>query len=107
MEFVYGQGTYTEGDKKLFGTIALGEHRIYLKGEEGGLAQTFIPLEKIEKIKKGSQCVEFYVRPSLAYRYTVYLQGKAEKLSELVKDVVGMRGLKKKFLYQEWFEEEV
>lgn len=104
MEFSYGQGTYIEGEKNIDGTIALGEHKLYLKGAQGDLAQTYIPLEKIEKLRKTKLGVEVYVRPSLYFRYMVLLKGEKKYLSELVRDLVKRRGLKKQFLKNEWIE---
>jgi len=105
MEFSYGQGVYVEGKKRLEGRIILSEHKLYLRGPEGDLAQTYIPLEKIEKVKKNLQGLEIQVRPSLTFRYTTILKGENKHLLELIKDIVQRRGLKKKFLKNEWIEE--
>lgn len=105
MEFTYGPGAYIEGTKNLEGRILLGEHKLYLRGAEGDLAQTFIPLEKIEGLRRTSQGLEVHVRPSLAYRYTALIKGKGRELSDLTKELVQRRGLKKKFLKREWIEE--
>jgi len=104
MEFTYGEGTYLEGDKKIDGKIILSEHKLYLKGKQGDFAQSYIPLEKIDGVRKTVKGVELYVRPSLSYRYTAMIQGNRKQLSDLVKDLVQMRGFKKKFLRNEWFE---
>ena len=106
MEFAYGNGVYTEGEKKFEGKIVLSEHKLFLKGAEGDLAQTFVPLEKIEKIKKVRRGIEVHVRPSLTYRYCAVFSGEARHINELVKDIVEQRGLKKRFLLKEWVETE-
>ena len=105
MEFSYDTGIYIEGDKKIEGQVILSEHKLYLKDSKGDLAQTYIPLEKIERIRKVKGGLEVNVRPSLAYRYTAFIKGKSKRMSELAEDIVKRRGLKKKFLRNEWIEE--
>jgi len=106
MEFSYGQGVYDEEGKKFEGQIILSEHKLYLKGADGDLAQTYIPLEKIERLRKMRQGVEIYVRPSISSRYVASLKGENKYLSELIRDLVQRRGLKKRFLRNEWIESE-
>lgn len=106
VEFSYGHGKYIEGDKRIEGQIILSENKLYLKDANGDLAQTYIPLEKIERIRKSRQGVEVHVRPSIYTRYVAFLTGEKKYLSELVKDLVQRRGLKKQFLKNEWIETE-
>ncbi len=115
MIFSYGNGEYLEGNIHVKGQIILGEHRLYLKGAQGDLTQTYIPLEKIERIKiksRGARLrapameIEVHVRPSLIVKYVVLLTGEKTHLSNLVKDIVKCRGFKKKFLKKEWFDDE-
>lgn len=106
MEFSYGQGIYIEGSKRFDGEIILSEHKLYLRDKNGDIAQTYIPLEKIEKVRKTRQGVEIYVRPTLYFRYTALLKGEKKYLNELVRDLVNRRGLKKQFLKNEWIESE-
>lgn len=104
MEFSYGQGIYIEGDKELEGQIILGEHKLYLKDSNGDLAQTYIPLEKIERIRKTKSGIEVYACLSISNRYVVLLKGEKKYLSELVRDIVRRRGLKRHFFKKEWVE---
>jgi len=104
MEFSYGQGIYLEDKKRIEGQIILSEHKLFLKGTQGDLTATYIPLEKIEGIKRASNKVLIYVRPSLAYRYTAVIEGGKKQVTELANDLVQRRGLKKKFLKNEWIE---
>lgn len=104
MEFLYGRGNYTEGDRKIEGNVILGEHRLYLKGPDGDLTQTYIPLEKIEGIKKIALGLEVRVRPSVSYRYKAVLGLDKKSEAELIKDIVKRRGFKKMFLKKEWVE---
>ncbi len=106
MEFSYGQGTYIEEGKKIEGQIILSEHKLYLKAADGDLAQSYIPLEKIERLRKTRQGIEVFVRPSVSSRYVALLKGENKYLSELVRDLVQRRGLKKQFLKNEWIESE-
>ena len=104
MQFTYGDGTYSEGHKRFQGQIVLSEHKLFLKSSHEDLTATYIPLEKIEGLKKRFGTLDIFVRPSLAYRYTATMQGNSRKITELTKDIVERRGLKKKFLKNEWFE---
>lgn len=113
MIFSYGNGEYLEGEKHIKGQIILGEHRLYLKGPQGDLTQTYIPLEKIERIKRVSvrpvlknvAGLDIHVRPSLLIKYVVCLKGEKKYIADLIRDLVSRRGLKKKFLKNEWFDE--
>jgi len=106
MLFSYGQGTFIEGEKRFQGQIILGEHKLYLKDASGDLAQTYVPLEKIERIRKIKSGIEVHVRPSTYFRYMALLHGEKKHLSSLVRDIVQRRGLKKQFLKNEWVESE-
>ena len=106
MEFSYGQGNYIEGEKRLQGQIILGEHKLYLRNVDGDLAQSYVPLEKIERIRKTKSGVEIHVRPSTYFRYMALLNGEKKLLSNLILDIVKRRGLKKQFLRNEWVESE-
>jgi len=106
MEFSFGQGRYIEGKKEIAGQIILSEHKIFIKGPEGDLAQTYIPLEKIEKISLTPQGVKIQVRPAITIRYSAIFQGERHHMKELVKDIVQRRGLKKRLLINEWIEEQ-
>ena len=104
MEFSYGHGIYVEGEKKFEGQIVLGEHKLFLRDASGDLAQTYVPVEKIERIRKTNLGLEVTVRPSIYFRYTALIKGDRQHISELVKDIVRRRGLKRRFLKNEWAE---
>lgn len=104
MEFSFGEGEYQEGQKHFSGKIILGEHKLYLRGEEGDLAPTYIPLEKIEWIKKKAAAMEIQVRPAMSFRYFAVIKGERQHMTELVNEIVKRRGLKKLFLRNEWKE---
>jgi len=102
MEFSYGQGEYIEGERRLKGKIILSEHKLYLKDGNIDLPQTYIPLEKIKRVKRTRQGVEVFTRPSLYSQFKALFKGERRYLEELVHDIVRRRGLKKKFLSNEW-----
>ena len=104
MDVLYGDGRFLEGDKDVTGQIILSEHKLFLKGPEGEHAQTFIPLERIERIKKVSKGVQIYVRPSQTYQYVALIEGASKNIDELIKELVRRRNFKKRFLSKEWFE---
>jgi len=106
MEFSYGQGIYIEDNKRIEGQIILSEHKLFLKDKNGDLAKTYIPLEKIERLRKTRQGIELHVRPTLYFRFTALLKGEKKLISELAKDLINKRGLKKQFLKNEWIESE-
>ncbi len=104
MEFCYGEGIYKEGDFQVKGIITLGEHKLFLKDEEEELTRTYIPLDKIERMKMTSSGLEIYVCPSLTFRYSAVIKGNKAKLKELARDIAMGCGLKKRFLVNEWVE---
>lgn len=104
MEITYGLGTYLEGNRNLSGQIILSEHKLYIKGEDGDYAQTYIPLEKISSLQLSSKGLNVFVRPSVTHQYTALIVGQKKYLKELLKEVVKRRGLKKKFLSTVWIE---
>ncbi|MCA9409353.1 MAG: hypothetical protein H6755_04965 [Candidatus Omnitrophica bacterium] len=107
MEITYGQGTYQEKNKKFTGQIILSDHKVFIKTPQEDLPQTFIPLEKIERLKQSSNSVDIQVRLTIMIMYTATITGQKKNISDLVKDIVKRRGLKKKFFKNEWIEEKI
>ncbi len=106
MEVLYGEGWYIEGAKKVRGKIILGEYKLYLKGTQGELTETYIPLDKIKYLRKTFKGIELGVRVSPTISYWSVLMGDRNNLSELVREIVKRRNFKKKFLRQTWTEKE-
>lgn len=104
MQVTFGPGTYIEGQINLSGEIILGEHKLYLKSAQGDLTSTYIPMEKIELLKQTARGIELHVRPTISHRYAAVIEGEKSSLSELVREIVDRRGLKKRFLRKEWVE---
>ncbi len=104
MQVTYGSGTYAGNNQQFSGTIILGEHKVFLKNQLEELAPTFVPLEKIERVRlKGNQMI-LTVRPAIMSRFDAVFQGDPRSIRELTLEIVNRRGLKKKWLVQEWFE---
>ena len=106
MLFSYGKGEYFEGTKRASGELVLGEHKFYLRGASGDLVQTYVPLEKIERIKRTWSGLELHVRPTMVSSYRALIKGQARHLRELLKDLVARRGLRKRFLFPEWSDQD-
>jgi len=105
MEFTYEEGRYLEGAKKISGEIILSEHKLYLRDAQGEIAASFVPLEKIIKVKKEKNALKLFVRLSITNDYTAVIEGKASRIKELLKDLIVKRGFKKRFLINEWVED--
>jgi hypothetical protein len=105
MEFSYEAGEFFIDERLFHGQVILSDHKLFLKKEGRELIDTFIPLEKIISIKKSSKGLVFLVRRSQAMQYQAIVSADRKNLNELLKDIIRRRGLKKKFLKQEWVEE--
>jgi len=105
MEITYGNGIFLEDKKKFEGTITLSEHKLFLKDSNGDLPQTYVPLEKIERVKYSGGAVDIQVRPTLYLQYVATFKGQRSQIKSLTLELVQRRGLKKKFLRNEWIEE--
>jgi len=104
MEITYGEGTYIDETKNIKGNIILSEHKLFLKGPSGDLTQTYIPLEKIERVQRLRGAATFQIRPTISFRYVATIKGEREGIAKLVAEIVQRRGLRKKFLKSEWVE---
>lgn len=104
MQFTYGNGKFIEGQTILDGEIILSEHKLFLKNSEGDLARTYIPLEKIDHMKITAQGLIVHVRATVSFDYWATFSGRATKIVELAKDIAESRGMKKRFLRNEWDE---
>ena len=104
MELFFGQGVYKESNRTFEGQIVLSDHKLFLKNGQEDLTKTYVPLEKIERIKKKFSSLEIYVRPSMTSKYSATFKGERRQISQLLNEIVHRRQLKKKFLKQEWIE---
>ena len=105
LEFSYGQGGYQDDQQQAKGEIILGPHKLYLRGPEGDLVRTYVPLDKIERMTRKGDTVTLFIRPSMSLRYVVSFKGDRTLMEDLTRDIAQRRGLKKRFLRTEWFEE--
>jgi len=105
ISFSYGYGRYEQGAVSFWGGIVLGQHKLFLKGESGEIPQTYIPLEKIYKVKRfwfGGLAV--YVKPSQMTECVAKIFGERPLERDLLRDLVRRRGLKKKVWTFEWID---
>ncbi|MFP4472911.1 MAG: hypothetical protein ACLFPX_03450 [Candidatus Omnitrophota bacterium] len=102
MTFTYGEGKYTRGPVTVRGQILLNEHKLFLRCDGEDLTQTFVPLEKIQRVQKGWSWAVFRVIPSPALRYEVRIETERQNIRELVKDVARLRQLQSRFFGFIW-----
>ncbi len=102
LEFSYGEGQYIEKEKSFVGQVILGTHKLYIKGPDGDFPQTYIPIEKIERMKIAGDHLEFFVRPSVAFSYTAAMKVDGPYLRDQAHDLVQKLQMKKQFLKAEW-----
>jgi len=107
MLFSYGDGEYFEGNQHFRGKILLSDHKLFLKGPQGDITATYMPLEKIERMRQGFRGVEIFVRPSQFLSYRVLLRGKRKYLAELIRDLVKRRRFVRRWFRNEWVDREV
>ncbi|MBZ0165228.1 MAG: hypothetical protein K8I00_00375 [Candidatus Omnitrophica bacterium] len=104
MNVTYGQGAFLQDRMKIPGTIILSDHKIYIKQDGEDLPQTFVPLEKIERIQLSGHVLSIDVRPAIMSRYRAAFEAEKRNITELTHEIVKRRGLKKRFLRNEWVE---
>ena len=104
MLFSYGEGEFVERGRCFRGRIVLGSHKLYLRGVQGDLPQTYIPLEKILELRRRWSGLCVLVRPSPVSQYEVMIRGQRKLLAGLALDLVSRRGLKKKSLFAHWWD---
>jgi len=100
----FGSGDYWEGSQKYGGDVVLSGYKLYLKDGQHDLAKTFIPLEKVVRMKKKGSRIVFDVRPSLMERYTCGINLGRQAASLLIDEILDRRQLKKRLLRAEWVD---
>lgn len=104
--FSYGEGVYRREGQQYKGEIVLSAHKLYLKDGNGEISPTFVPLEKIYRIKFFFGKLILYVRPSNFMQFTAQLNGSVKNICALKRDLIDQRQLKKKFFGFEWVDPE-
>ena len=102
MEILYGQGEYIQSNRRFSGKILLGDYKLYFKDDKGDISSTYIPLEKIERIKKTFKGLQVHVRLSAATGYCALIKAEKKNTEELIGELVKRLHLKKQFLRKEW-----
>jgi len=105
--FSYGPGRCWREGKEYFGQIILSRHKLYLRNEQGDLSLTFIPLEKIYKVRFFWNRLEVLVRPSSFTQFTAVITGERREMKGLVRDLAGRRGFSRKKFGLEWVDPDV
>ncbi|MFH1359527.1 MAG: hypothetical protein ABIJ41_00625 [Candidatus Omnitrophota bacterium] len=101
----FGHGTYREGTKIIKGQIILSPEKLFLKGPQEEYSATFIPVDKIETIRKVSGGLELYIRPTPIINYRAYLSADPRMIDELIQELVRSLKFQKCFLRHQWFRE--
>ncbi len=106
MSFSYGQGRYRRDHLVYHGEIVLGMHKLYLKNAQGEMADTFVPLEKIYRIRRRcfGKTLWISVRPSQFMQYDAEISGVPEHIRSLTRDLVDRRQLHQKGWRLEWID---
>ena len=105
MLITYGPGEYIEGSRRFKGRIMLSDHKLYLEGPDGDITATYIPLEKIVRVRRTMIGLAVRIRASMVKDSWALLKGPFRSLSDLTRDLVNKRNFKKRFLWPEWFDE--
>ena len=75
---------------------------MFLRAQQGDLPETFIPLDKIARLKKIGPGIEIDIHASFTLRYKAKIVAEKKDINDLVQEIVRRRKLKKKFLINEW-----
>lgn len=103
LAFTYGKGKYIHPEAQTEGEIILNEHKLYLKSDKGEeLAQTFTPLDKIQRMTRSDNRLRFHIRLTVSFQYDVQFIGEKKRIKELAQDIAKSCGLKKAFWKDEW-----
>ena len=97
----YGEGRYLEKGRYIKGRIIIEENRLYVSGASD-YVNTYIPLEKIEKLKRLRGGLEVSIKFSAANIVRVIISLPRKNIHQLTEDLVMRLHLKKKFLKREW-----
>lgn len=104
MCFSYGNAVYTREKKSYKGEVILKPHKLYLKDQQGEIAATFVPLEKVYKVTFFLGKMTVFVQPSNFLKFEAHIQGKISMIFSLVRDLAKQRGLRKRFFGLEWHD---
>ncbi len=104
MCFSYGDAVYTRDQKSYKGEAVLTAHKLYLKNQNGEITATFVPLEKIVKVRFFWGKITISVRPSHFMEFQAQLKGKPKRILSLLRDLVKQRKLQKRFFGLEWHD---
>ncbi len=102
MEILYGDGWYMEGNRRIAGKIILGKNKLFIRGEQGDLPQTFISTEHVVSLERKKDCLSIRIQLSLVNGYQAVIKWDAGTLRELTEELAKRAGLKKRFWSSVW-----
>ncbi len=103
-EINFGKGEFEGFNIHCSGEIILSEHKLFLKDGGNDLTQTYVPLEKIYRIKRNGDKVEFFIQLTVTNKSKGCFKGSRKRIKGLINELVLRRGFKKAFLRNEWSE---
>lgn len=102
MEIEFANGRYIEGNRELEGTVVLSADKLFLRTAQGEMPLTFIPLEKIIRLRLKPKSLWLEVRPTIVTGYRASIVAPQESLSRLTKILIERLHFRKVFLKKEW-----
>jgi len=102
--FSYGQGTCLLQGRRYRGEIVLSRHKLYLRDNSGDIAKTFIPLEKVFKVRVFWGRMWVYARPSTFMQFVAVVCGRPGRIRALMRDLADHRQLQKRRFGLEWVD---
>lgn len=106
LDVTYGRGTFTDQEMSYSGTIILSRYKLFLRDAGCDVVDTYMPVEKIDRIVIRKDYADMFVRLSILARYKVMIHAQRKNLRDLVGAIVQRRCLRKKWLRNEWVESE-
>jgi len=97
----FGEGIFLERNKRYKGNIIIDNYKIYLEGNEP-FVDTFIPLEKINLVKRKKTEIIVYIKPTSISRRIVAISGKNKVIADILHTLIEKLNLKKRFLRSIW-----
>ena len=82
MQFSYSDGQFIEGDFSVSGQIILSENKLFLKDSYGDITRTYLPLDKIDRLKRQGASMWVSIKASMSFQYNVQIKGEKKSIIE-------------------------
>lgn len=106
MDVTYGNGQCVVDGKTFHGRLILGDVKLFLRSMEGeDVPSSFIPVDRIEWLKKTSDGFIVQIRQTLSIQYHAQYIVEGPFLNDLIQELVKRCGLKKRFFKNEWVQD--